>query len=297
VNNSPLRHLPHERSFSCFTRVLSSLALAATVCGCHYCPYNRHVLKPGQSCASDCIGNPFAGRPGRWRNGLACVDSNRHCPDCTNEQLESYYPAPETAPEAPTAEETPTDVAVEAPADVTVESPADVAVEKPQLEPLLQPFAPVENFPPPPTAATGDTPPMADPIAESPVPLFEGLVELNEIEAAPAEEPAIPDATLNSAEPSPAVTEQNEEPAPAKESQEENVDESPAASLFRLRLPPRLFRLREEEDVEIVDPPADPPIGPVSEASAEQGSNLFGGHSFGSPTQPASAPRFGHSLR
>ncbi len=293
VNNSTLRHCRHDRSPSCFARFLITLGLAATVCGCHYCPHNRHVLRPGEDCASDYVGNPYACHPGGRRGLNDCVD--RSCDQggsgCTDEQLEAYYPTPD-ADDAPPA-------------------PANVTEEPQQAETSpLTPFAPVENFPPPPTASvepeTVETQLEPAPIPDdsaSPIPLFEGRIELNTIEALPLEEPVTPDATLNAVDaPPPPLSAQPDVPTAAEETEAESADENPAASLFRLRLPPRLFRLRDEEDVEITQPPAPP----VSEASARHAGSIFGGHSLTPAptphTQAPSTPRstatgYGHSLR
>ncbi len=300
VNNSTIRDCRHDRSPSCFARFLISLGLAATVCGCHYCPYNRHVLRPGQDCASNYVGTPYACQPGGRRNLNGCLDGScdQGGSGCTGE---AYYPTPD--------EMTPNDVTPQT--DEAPPLPADVTEDPQQAETSpLTPFSPVDNFPPPPTGAveseTVETQIEPTPIPDdsaAPIPLFEGRVELDAIEPLPLAEPVAPEATLNAVEPPPPpVPAFPAAPTPAEETEVENADENPAASLFRLRLPPRLFRLRDEEDVEITQPPA----GPVSEASARRAGSFLDGHSLTpapeptaqTPTTPRStATGYGHSLR
>jgi hypothetical protein len=303
VNNSTLRHCRHDRSPSCFARFLVTLGLAATVCGCHYCPHNRHVLRPGQSCVSDHVRIPCACHPGGRRGVNGCIDGScdQSNQGCTDEQLEAYYPTPQL------------DEAPPAPADVTEETPSDVAVDEPRVEASpLRPFTPVENFPPPPAVSVGPETVTAEPstvgtrlspVAPAPepvdtvVPLFEGRIELNTIEAEPLEEAIVPQALPNPRELPPSSLPTTTNTPAAKEVDEEN----PAASLFRLRLPPRLFRLHDDdEDVELTDPAE--PVPPISETSATQGSRVLYGHSLTSPSQiPATSGSdtswYGHSQR
>lgn len=291
VNNNHSRQLPHDTMSSCFPRLFLALGFVA-LCGCHYCPHNRHVLKPGQSCASDYIGTPYACHPGGRRNGGGCTDGrcDRGSASCTDGQCESYYPTPERREAPPVS--TDSDATTQQPIDVTTEAPVEIRVQEPSTDPApLQPFAPLESFPPPPSTSV-DAPAVADPLAPAPepsavdpvTPLFEGRVELDEIEVAP-EQLSLPEATPTPVEPpTPAIPTQ-----PEVRSIEEDNDDSAFKSLFRLQLPPRLFRLRDDSDEGNADAdpaesqPAAAPGPSISEASGTQGSRLLYGHSLTTP--------------
>jgi hypothetical protein len=175
-------------------------------------------------------------------------------------------------------------------------SPADGGTgESSANEPtLLQPFTPVENYPNPPTdqptpGAVEAVPPMPD-SATGAVPLFEGRVELNGIETAPAApQTAFPPAPTplvpmeqQPTAPSPAVL---DAPLPAEDPEEISVN-----STFPLRFAPRLFRVREHAAHESVHT-----APPVTETSAQQGARILSGHSVSAPGPVVAPPQSGSS--
>ncbi len=228
--------------------------------------------------------------------------ANEGCSDC---DALSYYPQPQPVIETPE---------LEVPVEPPVEAPVAVPSETQQAETSpLTPFVPTENFPPPPSASI-EPPESNSPSsvilspedAHTPTPLFEGRVNVEEFEPTPAEDLTLPEAPTPSA--SPAL------PLLLKPEEEELEVEEESASLFPLRFPPRLFRLRRDaEEVEI-------PVPPIAEAATAQGARVIGGHSHTVPLRaarptsgpsrvtPAAAPsasepsvgsgmnRFGHSL-
>jgi hypothetical protein len=259
VSNSSFRRDRHDRNQGSFLQLVLAVTLVAASCGCHYCPNNRHVHRPGSGYACDTL-------------GLPCVDSG-----CADEGCTSGDACDSARPEG---------VAIEAP-----------VVEPSLLEPFTPvenyPEPPAVDAPLP--AATAVTPPNGvDSI--TPSPLFDGRVELNGIDTAPQTTlppfPGGPSATpapvpTSEVPPSHVPTPLNA-PPPPRESEEVSGN-----SLFPLRFAPRLFRLREEATAETTRS-----VPPIAEASWAQGSRL-GGHSTSVPsattTQTGSQVRAGHS--
>lgn len=276
VSNTILRRDPHGRTFARFLQAALAATLVAASCGCHYCPHNRHALRPGCACASESLYCPWYSHPGgrRWTGGsdTGCTDEVCTNNSCDSARSQAYY-----------SESTP----IEAPP-----SPTESTTESPLSEPsLLEPFTPVENYPEPPSTntpipmETTGTQPSTSADTVTPAPLFEGRVELNGIEAEPRTQlPAFPVAPAPTPEAAPAPMGEFPPPPPVQERvlPAEDPEEVSDNSLFPLRFAPRLFRLREEATVETQQPV----VPAITEASWMQGSRL-GGHLMSAPSAPA----------
>lgn len=318
MNNSPIRHCPNDRTPWQVARFPIAAAMVAVLCGCYYCPHNRYAPCRDYQFASQNFGRPYTCHPGgrrdsRYYGGARC-DRDGCLPGggCSDSDSLSYYPQPQPVIETPELE-----APVEVPAELPVEAPVEVPSETQQAETSpLTPFIPTENFPPPPTASieppTSDSPSSAFRSPEeviTPTPLFEGRVNVDELEPLPAEGLVLPQAPTPSALPTLPLLEEVEEEEP----QAEEVEEE-STSLFPLSFPPRLFRLRRDAEETVI------PVPPVAESATSQGARVIGGHSHTVPLRaatpaqgpgrvtPAAAPstnepsvgssvlRFGHSL-
>lgn len=271
VNNSSTSQYPNDRAMLRVTRMTLASVAIATLCGCHYCPHNRYTPRPGYCYASDDLGRPYACHPGGrresrfygggYRDQGGCLSDQ----DCVVEDGHCYYPRPQSTDETP-----------------ALESPTDAPVEGQQSEDSpLTPFTPTENFPPPPSTVDGREAVEASPPAFedllTPIPLFEGRVNTEELEPPPVNELVLPQAPTSSNPPALPLSDEAGDAA----ADTENDNNGSESSLFPLRFPPRLFRLPGDEDeVEI-------PTPPVAEASASRGMRFMGGHSRYAPQRAA----------